>query len=80
MKKSASIVFSIFLIIFSSLNTAFSGNTKELSNYNKEISKYHIKTKTSVSLYDMYIYLKCIIDVWLVDTPYFRMISWDTNS
>ena len=38
MKKSASIVFSIFLIIFSSLNTAFSGNTKELSNYNKEIS------------------------------------------
>ena len=38
MKKSAFIIFFVFIIIFSSLNTAFSSNNKELNNYNKEIS------------------------------------------
>ena len=38
MRKSAFIIFTIFLIIFSSSKTVFSSNNKELNKYNKEIS------------------------------------------
>ena len=37
MRKSAFIIFTIFLIIFSSSKTAFSSSNKELNSYNKEI-------------------------------------------